>query len=117
MQSSLSHFFSRASTSSSWRESTANSDGIFGIGDRIRNLLRRGGILGASPNRNSGDEQGTSDNDLLSDDGDLNWNLHDPARGLSLGEVGEELGRVQAGRRHELPRDGSFYDQRRLSRE
>ncbi|CAK7271988.1 hypothetical protein SEPCBS57363_004903 [Sporothrix epigloea] len=116
MQSSLSHFFSRASTSNSWRERTAVNDGIFGIGDRIRSLLGRGN-LGASPGRNSGDEEGTNESDLLSDDEDLNWNLHDPARGLSLGEAGEELGRVQPGQRHELPRDGSLYDQRRLSRE
>ncbi|CAK7265259.1 hypothetical protein SEPCBS119000_001413 [Sporothrix epigloea] len=117
MQSSLSHFFARASTSNTGREYAATSDGTLGIGDRIRSLLRRGGIVGAGPNRNSGGEQGVNDNELLSDDEDLNWILHDSARGLSLGEAGEELGPVRPERRQELSRNGASYDQRRLSRE
>ncbi|CAK7216305.1 hypothetical protein SBRCBS47491_002779 [Sporothrix bragantina] len=116
MQSSLSHFFSRAATTTTWRDRVAANGGDTGIGGRIRGLFRRGGSGGAGLGRNSsGGELGINDNDLLSDDEDLDLNLHDPARGLSLGEVGEELGTMRPGQRNELPRGGAGYDQRRLS--
>ncbi|CAK7224372.1 hypothetical protein SCUCBS95973_005494 [Sporothrix curviconia] len=113
MQSSLSHFFSRAATTTSWRDRVAANGGDTGIGGRIRSLFRRGGGGGGG----DGGELGLNDNDLLSDDEDLALNLHDPTRGLSLGEVGEELGTMRPERRNELPRGGAVHDQRRLSRE
>ena len=118
MQSSLSHFFARATTTTTWRERVAANGGDTGIGGRIRGLFQRGGSDGAGRSRNSsGGELGINDNGLLSDDEDLDLHLHDPERGLSLGEDGEELGTMRPERRSQLPRGGSVYDQRRLSRE
>ncbi|CAK7219214.1 hypothetical protein SEUCBS140593_003815 [Sporothrix eucalyptigena] len=117
VQSSVSHFFSRAATTTTWRDRVGANGGDTGIGGRIRGLFNRGG--GSSHGRNnSGGELGVDDNDLLSDDEDLDLNLHDTAHGLSLGEVGEELGTMRPdNRRRELPRGGAVYEPRRLSRE
>ena len=125
MQASVSHFFSRATTTTSWRERTAANGGDTGIGGRLRGLFRRGGSNngrgggGGHSRDNSGELGG---DELLSDDDELSLNLHDPAHGISLGEVGEELGTMRSnsgsGRRHELPRGGAaVHDAPRLSRE
>lgn len=131
MQASVSHFFSRATTTTSWRDRVAMNGGDTGIGGRIRTLFGRGrsggggagiggGGGGSHARGNSGELGG---DELLSDDEELGFNLHDPARGISLGEVGEELGAMRPnsnnsnGRRNELPRGGAVYDAPRLSRE
>lgn len=123
MQASVSHFFSRATTTTSWRDRVAMNGGDTGIGGRLRTLFgrgRSGGAGGGHARDNSGELGG---DELLSDDEELSLSLHDPARGISLGEVGEELGTMRPnstngnGRRNELPGGGAVYDAPRLSRE
>ncbi|KAL1896549.1 hypothetical protein Sste5346_004583 [Sporothrix stenoceras] len=120
MQASVSHFFSRATTTTSWRDRVAMNGGDTGIGGRLRTLFNRSRSGGGHARDNSGELGG--DDELLSDEEELSLNLHDPARGISLGEVGEELGTMRSnsanGRRNELPRGGAVvYDAPRLSRE
>ncbi|KIH95054.1 hypothetical protein SPBR_03533 [Sporothrix brasiliensis 5110] len=122
MQASVSHFFSRATTTTSWRDRVGTNGGDTGIGGRLRGLFSRRNSPSRAGGSHSRDNSLRSD-ELLSDSEELSLHLHNPARGIELGEVGEELGTMRANsgagrRQHELPRGGAaVYDAPRLSRE
>ncbi len=110
MQAAVGRFFSRASPSPEWRphapanESSSGSNS--GIAARLRAIFRR---------RRT---QTAAGSEMLSDDEDdgsvFDVASHGPG-GISLGEVGEELGTMRPGAQR--LQGGAGYDTRRLSRE